>query len=550
MRQLDERPSQVGESITSSASATTDRNSGGRSTEVAQEHSQRRVNRLIDRATTLVWRDRRVGFAVAAGGAAIAAVVAGWWTPRGPMTTSQALAAMVIGAVAGALAGIATRSRWAMLLAPVVFVAVFELVRIGADGPTVDAIRPGSTYGILAFVVGRVFHGLVALIPMMLAAAFAAAWARRDHGDTSVRHGRARAGLYARRTFAVATTFGMVALAAGIARPAGTDQIRVDGEPVSASIAELIRVDIGGHDLALMIRGASTDNPILLYLAGGPGGSELGAMRNHLSSLEQDFLVVTWDQRGTGKSYTEIEPIATLTFDNAIADTIEVTNYLRNRFGQDKIYLLGQSYGSTLGVRAVQQHPELYTAFIGTGQMVSQRETDRIFYTDTLAWARTTGNNDLVDELTTLGPPPYAEQGDLEATLSYEHEIYPYDHSRNSEGEGGFSENFFVSEYTLVEQIHLLGGFLDTFYVLYPQLQDIDFRIDATTLEVPVYLAQGVHEARGRAELADEWFAMLDAPHKEMVRFDTSGHRPLFEQPAAFQEFMVGTVLADTAPST
>jgi len=430
-----------------------------------------------------------------------------------------------------------------------VFVAVFELVRIGADGPTVDAIRPGSTYGILAFVVGRVFHGLIALVPMMLGAAFAAAWARRHNGDTSVRHGRARAGLYVRRTFAVATTLGMVGLAVGIFRPAGTDQIRFDGKPVPGSIAELIRVEIGGHDLAMMIRGASTDNPVLLYLAGGPGGSELGAMRNHLSSLEHDFLVVTWDQRGTGKSYTEIEPIATLTFDNAIADTIEVTNYLRDRFGQDKIYLLGQSYGSTLGVRAVQQHPELYTAFIGTGQMVSQRETDRIFYTDTLAWARTNGNNDLVDELTSLGPPPYAEQGDLEATLSYEHEIYPYDHSRNSEGEGGFSENFFVSEYTLVEQIHLLGGFLDTFYVLYPQLQDIDFRIDATKLEVPVYLAQGVHEARGRAELADEWFTMLDAPHKEMVLFDTSGHRPLFEQPDAFKEFMVGTVLADTAPT-
>ena len=166
-----------------------------------------------------------------------------------------------------------------------------------------------------------------------------------------------------------------------------------------------------------------------------------------------------------------------------------------------------------------------------------------------LAWARTTGNNDLVDKLTRLGPPPYANLLHLEATLSYEHEVYPYDHSRNDEGEGGFSENFFVSEYTLVEQIHLLGGFLDTFYAIYPQLQDIDFRIDATELEVPVYLVQGAHEACGRAELVDEWFALLDAPYKEIVLLDTSGHRPLFEQPDAFHEFMIGTVLADTAPS-
>lgn len=124
--------------------------------------------------------------------------------------------------------------------------------------------------------------------------------------------------------------------------------------------------------------------------------------------------------------------------------------------------------------------------------------------------------------------------------------MYPYDHTRNSEGEGGFSENFFVSEYTLVEQVHLLGGFLDTFNFIYPQLQDIDLRVDAARLDVPVYLAQGAHEARGRAELANEWFEMLDAPHKEMVLFDTSGHRPLFEQPDKFTEFMTNTVLADT----
>src|SRR5690606_18801853 len=136
--------------------------------------------------------------------------------------------------------------------------------------------------------------------------------------------------------------------------------------------------------------------------------------------------------------------------------------------------LLGQSYGSMLGVRAVQEHPELYTAFIGAGQMVSARQTDRIFYADTLAWARRTGNEGLAATLTRLGPPPYETLLDLEATLANEHDVYPYDHSANSEGEGGFSENFFVPEYTLVEQIHLLGGFLDTFNLLYPQIQDID----------------------------------------------------------------------------
>ena len=509
------------------------------------------VDRLIkSRVTVVVWRDWRFGAGAVAGAAALAALLVGWWTPRGPMTTTQVLTAMVIGALVGVMAGVAMRSRWAMLLAPVVFAAVFEVVRIGSVGPTVDAIHPGSTYGILAFAVGRGFHGVVGLLPMLLGAAYGSALARRTTGDPRSRHGRARVGLNLRRTFAGAATVGMIALAVGIARPASTSAIRdANGTRIKGSIAELIRVDIGGHDLAMMIRGASTDNPILLYLAGGPGGSELGAMRNHLSALENDFVVVTWDQRGTGKSYTEIEPTATLTFDNAVADTVEVTNYLRDRFGQDKIYLLGQSYGTILGVRAVQQHPELFTAFIGTGQMVSARETDRIFYADTLAWARDTGNNDVVDTLTRLGPPPYGTLLDLEATLANEHEVYPYDHSRNSEGAGGFSTNFFVPEYTLVEQIHMLGGFLDTFNFIYPQIQDIDFREDATRLEIPVFFVEGAHEARGRADPFAEWYSMLSAPTKDLVVFDTSGHRPLFEQPDEFVTYMVDTVLVETNPS-
>jgi len=90
---------------------------------------------------------------------------------------------------------------------------------------------------------------------------------------------------------------------------------------------------------------------------------------------------------------------------------------------------------------------------------------------------------------------------------------------------------------------------MDVFSILYPQLQDIDFRVDATRLDVPVYLVQGRYEAPGRAELAQEWFEMLEAPRKEMIVFDTSGHRPLFEQPDRFHEVMTETVLAETMPA-
>ena len=176
---------------------------------------------------------------------------------------------------------------------------------------------------------------------------------------------------------------------------------------------------------------------------------------------------------GLGITVGALDPTSTLITDAAVDDAITVTNHMRDRFGQDKIYLLGNSWGTIVGVLAAQQHPELFRAFIGAGQMVSIRETDRIFYTDTLTWARSTGQTGLVP-------------------------------------------------------------------------QDIDFRVDVPRLEVPVYLVQGRYEARGRAELAEQWFTALSAPSKQLVVLETSGHRPLFEQPEQFATVMTETVLTQT----
>jgi pimeloyl-ACP methyl ester carboxylesterase len=451
---------------------------------------------------------------------------------------------MAVGLMVGWVCGVVLRSRWAMLLAPIAFMIVFELVRMGTAGPTVDA-PAASTYGIFAMVVGRGFHGLVALTPMVLGAALGAGFARRWAATVADQPIAGTAGLYVRRGVAVLTALVLVVLAAFAARPATTDPIvDASGAQVPGSIAELTTVNAGGKELGLMIRGASMDNPVVLFLAGGPGGSERGAMRNHLEALEETFTVATWDQRGTGTSYPALDPTETLTLDGQVADTIEVTDYLRDRFGQKKIYLLGQSWGSTLGVLAVQEAPDRYAAFIGTGQMVSQLETDRIFYDDSLAWAEDEGNDALADKLRGIGPPPYSEMLDYETALSYEHEVYPYDHTPNSEGEAGYSENFFVPEYTLTDQIHLLGTFMDTFATLYPQLQEIDFRRTATEFEVPMFFVQGAHEAGGRSVLFDEWYPMIEAPEKDLTVLETSGHRPLFEQPDEFVDYVVDTVLA------
>lgn len=492
------------------------------------------------------WRirgGRRVAVAVAIMLPGLWGVIAGWWTPRGPLTTVEVLSAMGIGLVVGVGAGSALRSRWAMLLCPVIFVVSFEVVRIGTDGPTVDA-PAASTYGVLALVVGRGFHGLVALVPLALGAAVGAGAARRRGSSASGEGPSGKAGMFVRSGVAALVGVALIVVAVLVARPAATPAIMdATGDPVPGSIAELTAVNVGDAELGLMIRGTSVDNPVVLFLAGGPGGSERGAMRNHLQALEETFTVATWDQRGTGTSYPALDPTETLTLDGQVSDTLAVTDYLRDRFDQDRIYLLGQSWGSTLGVLAAQSAPDRYLAFIGVGQMVSQLDTDRRFYADTLAWADRQ-DAALARKLRDIGPPPYSEMLDYETALSFEHQVYPYDHSPNSEGEGGFSENLLVPEYALTDQIHLLGAFMDTFAALYPQLQHIDFRESATTFDLPVFFVQGAHEADGRAAPFAQWYPTIVAPMKDLVVFDTSGHRPLFEQPDEFVSYMNDTVRA------
>ncbi|MDQ2757698.1 MAG: alpha/beta hydrolase [Actinomycetota bacterium] len=501
----------------------------------------------IRSAVSLVWCRRRNGWVSAVVVVGLYALVAGWLTPRGPVTTGQALAAIGVSLLVGAAAGLATRSRWAMLVAPATFVAVFELARMTTTGPLVDGIHLGSVYGIIAFASGRVLHGVLALLPMLLGAAVGAGSARHLSG---VRHRRGwlRSTLrWGRRSTTALLAVGLVVLTAGLARPATTAPILgPDGRPLAGSVAELRRLEVNGLPLSMMIRGDSVTNPVLLYLAGGPGGSDLGGLRRNSQNLEQAFTLVSYDQRGAGKSDESLDPISTLTVAGAVSDAVAVTDYLRERFHQDKIYLVGNSWGSMLGVLAAQQHPEKYAAFVGSGQMVDPAATDRVYYQDTLAWATRTTNTALVEQLTRNGPPPYADALNYEPVLTNEQKVYPYDDTTLAEGQAGFSENLFHPEYSLIEQLHLVSGVLNAFSFLYPQLQDIDFRTQVTALQIPVYLVQGGHETPGRAEPATEWFQQLQAPRKQLITFENSGHRALFQEPDRFYQVMTATVLAQT----
>lgn len=496
-----------------------------------------------------IGQHRQVSSLLVVGLTVLVGLITAFTMPHGPATSAQALFVMAASFAMGLMAGFVTQRQSAVLLTAIAYMVAVEMGRLGAAGPTVDAIRLDNTFGILAFILGRGFHGLVGLLPMIPGVVWGKAWADRLNGRISPTSSLQKMMRWA--PTAVLATF-LLLLAVLIALPASTPPILdANGKPVPGSIAELTTVPVGGHNQAILIRGYDQNKPILLYLSGGPGQSSLPWPRVLFEDLTQEFILVAWDQRGTGKSYTALDPTSTLTLDQTVADTIELTNYLRERFDEEKIYLLGESWGSTLAVLAAQQRPDLYHAIIGSGQMVSQRETDRQLYYDVLEYAARTGDEALAAKMRAYGEPPYTDLYAYVFVMEYYEALYqPYTlppaYIEKGEQAGLGPWNILGSEYNLVEKINVLRGFLDVGSILYPQLQGIDFHQDVTRLETAVYLLDGAAELPARRDLALEWFDLLDAPLKRIYTFENAAHATAFEQFEAFQQLMTEVILPET----
>ena len=321
-----------------------------------------------------------------------------------------------------------------------------------------------------------------------------------------------------------------------------------DGNVVPGSIATLEGVDLNGSTQWMTIRGHSEDLPVLLFLSGGPGGSELAMTRRYLAELEAHFIVVNWEQPGAGKSYNAVSRDQ-LTPERFVEDGHALTLYLRERFDADKIYIFGESWGSILGVWMVQQRPDLYHALVTTGQMVAPVENDIQMYEFALDRATEQGRTDLVETLRGNGPPPYDRGSLLGRFQAMNGVVNDYMHA-HAHGEGTGHNLLFDSmgapEYGLLDKVYWGLSLLNTFPHVYSQLNDVDLREQALTLDVPVYFIKGRWDINASNALAEEYFQLLDAPHKEWFWFEDSAHTPSWDEPAHFTHVMVETVLVQT----
>jgi pimeloyl-ACP methyl ester carboxylesterase len=320
------------------------------------------------------------------------------------------------------------------------------------------------------------------------------------------------------------------------------------GHPLPGSIASLEKVKLGGSEEWISIRGRSTANPVLLFLAGGPGGSQLVTARYALNGLEDHFVVVNWEQPGSGKSFEAVDR-ATLTPERYISDGHELILYLQERFHQQKVYVIGESRGSALGIMLVQRYPELFHAFIGTGQMVDFTETDLLCYQFALNWAQERGDTNKINQLKSQGPPPYYGKDVAWKEAAYLLDTFAYMNQNPAIYGGGDTIRDILSpEYGLYDKLNWVRGPLDTLNHVYPYLWTVDFRQQANHLEVPVYFLIGRYDVNAPVSLTEDYYRVLDAPHKEIVWFEHSGHTPWTREPEKFVEVVVNKVLPETLP--
>ncbi|MBN2048577.1 MAG: alpha/beta hydrolase [Anaerolineaceae bacterium] len=327
--------------------------------------------------------------------------------------------------------------------------------------------------------------------------------------------------------------------------------VDANGNEVPGSIAVMEKVELGGVEQWLVIRGQDVNNPVLLLLSGGPGGSELGRFRNFNEELEKDFTLVVWEQRGCGKSYFGSYS-KDMTIEQYVSDLIELTEMLRERFDEDKIYLLGHSWGTIIGTMAAQERPELYHAFIGTGMMADTAETDLWIYNKVLEDAKANGDEGFVKKMEKQGPPPYTEGNIVmkySAIFTREYVTLEAPHIGSarflgSDGQVGGMIN--ISEYTLRDKLGFMLGLMNTFNVMYPQMDHIRLAESHPTFEVPVYMMLGRYDYNAPYWLAEEYFNTLEAPRKALYWFEESGHGQIWSEADLFHQIMVEQVLPET----
>lgn len=305
-------------------------------------------------------------------------------------------------------------------------------------------------------------------------------------------------------------------------------------------VDEEVYIALDGQEQYLLITGRDTSNPVIIYLHGGPASPDTMAMSTFADHLMEAYTLIGWDQRGAGKTYYKNEKTdpqnLTATPQQAQKDLDKLVDYARSRFKQDKVIIMGHSYGTVIGSQYVLNHPEKVTAFIGVGQVISSPQGDLLSYQDALEKAKAAGDD--TGEMEEAYRHYMADKS-LENLLALREPVNKY-HPVPKESNQiwqGLSSPYFGSLDALwfLKQMSL-KDFLSLNKKLFDYCQSFNALENELNYQLPIYFISGSEDWVCPVQLIEEYKDKITAPEKSFTILEGCGHSPQYDAPQEFAE--------------
>lgn len=320
------------------------------------------------------------------------------------------------------------------------------------------------------------------------------------------------------------------------------------GKPLANSVADVRYVNINGVEQYMLIRGRHVEDPILLILHGGPGSPEAALLHKYNAVLEDHFIVVNWDQRGSGASYNNKIKPQDININTMLEDSKEVVEYLKTEFSKEKIFILGHSWGSLLGTCYIEKYPQDVIAYVGLGQIGNIWDSELESYRFVLKIAEDTGNRKAIRELESIGKPEKGlYKSGTQATIkerSWVNEFGGTAYKTNSKGLAKYYKSVLSwQEYRLKDKLNYMKGSVLTFNSLWEEIMTYNLHNKILSVDVPFIVMQGKHDYQTSYSAARAYYEEIHAPYKAFYTFEESAHYiPFNTEAEKFNDLMIHSV--------
>jgi len=311
-------------------------------------------------------------------------------------------------------------------------------------------------------------------------------------------------------------------------------------------IQENYTAQIGGINQWIYTRGQDKDNPVILFIHGGPASPISPVMWMYQRPLEEYFTMVTYDQRGAGRTFLNIPPDSianTIHIENYVNDAIAIAEMVIQRYHKKKVILMGHSWGTIVGMKAALKRPDLFYAYIGIGQVINTRENEHFSYAYAVATAQQHHNDTALNELKSIAPYPGDQPITREKIIiarkwaQYYGGLSAYrQHSRYF-----FAGPFISPEYSFDDVDAIDNGNLFTLGKILPEFLEVDLK-GVKSFPIPVFMFMGRHDYTTPNEPTEAWLKAVKAPIKKGIWFENASHLVMFEEPGKLLFSLVNEV--------